>query len=74
MTLPSAIYRRADCCALVYDITNAASFEHILNWKQNFMTKSLPESPESFPFLVLGIKCDLEDQRKVSTLDARKFC
>ena len=46
----------------------------MLNWKQIFMTKSLPQSPESFPFLVLGNKYDLEDQRRVSTLDARKFC
>ena len=29
---------------------------------------------ESFPFLVVGNKADLDDQRKVSTIDARKFC
>ena len=38
------------------------------------MTKSLPQNAESFPFLVLGNKADLEDQRKVSTLEVRKFC
>ena len=28
----------------------------------------------SFPFLVIGNKVDLEEQRKVSTIDAKKFC
>ena len=28
----------------------------------------------NFPFLVIGNKVDLEEQRKVSTIDARKFC
>ena len=73
-SLSSAFYRGADCCCLVYDITNQASFEHLLNWKQIFMTKSLPQNADSFPFLVLGNKADLEDQRKVSTLEVRKLC
>ena len=38
------------------------------------MTKSAPNDPETFPFLVIGNKVDLEDQRKVSTLEAKKFC
>ena len=60
-SLSSAFYRGADCCALVYDITNPASFDNLLNWKQIFMTKSAPVHAESFPFLVLGNKADLED-------------
>ena len=73
-SLSSAFYRGADCCCLVYDVTNPASFEHLLNWKQIFMTKSSPQDPESSPFLVLGNKCDMEDQRKVATVEARKLC
>jgi GTPase SAR1 family protein len=38
------------------------------------MTKSSPQDPESFPFLVLGNKCDMEDQRKVAIVEARKLC
>lgn len=38
------------------------------------MTKSTPTDAESFPFLVVGNKTDLEDHRKVSTLEGKKFC
>ena len=46
---------------LVYDVTNPASFDHMLDWKQIFLTKSAPNDIESFPFLVIGNKVDLED-------------
>jgi len=32
--LGSAFYRGADCCMLVYDVTNEESFEKLQNWKQ----------------------------------------
>ena len=37
------------------------------------MTKSAPNDPDSFPFLVIGNKVDMQDNRKVSTLDGKKF-
>ena len=37
------------------------------------MTKSAPNDPDSFPFLVIGNKVDMHDNRKVSTLDGKKF-
>ena len=38
------------------------------------MTKSQPQNIDTFPFLVIGNKVDLEEQRKVTTIEARKFC
>jgi len=73
-SLSSAFYRGADCCCLVYDVTNPASFDHLLDWKQVFLTKSQPQNSDTFPFLVLGNKVDMEENRKVSTMDGRKFC
>ena len=32
-SLGSAFYRGADCCVLVYDIGNQASFDHLMNWR-----------------------------------------
>ena len=58
----------------MYDVTNPASFDHLLDWKQVFLTKSQPQNIESFPFLVIGNKIDLEETRKVTTIEARKFC
>ena len=45
-----------------------------MNWKQIFMTKSTPQEAETFPFLVLGNKMDLEHNRAVSEFEAKKFC
>ena len=73
-SLGSAFYRGADCCVLVYDITNAQSFGSLLNWKASFMTKSDPREPETLPFLCIGNKIDEEGSRKVSKVEATRFC
>jgi len=38
------------------------------------MTKSQPNDPDNFPFLVIGNKVDMQDNRRISTLDGKKFC
>ena len=48
----------------MYDITNTWSFENITNWKKSFLAKSMVTMPESFPFLVVGNKLDLEDESR----------
>ena len=73
-SLSSAFYRGADCCCLVYDVTNPASFDHLQEWKQVFLSKAQPSKPETFPFLVIGNKIDLEEQRKVSTNQGKNLC
>lgn len=73
-SLGSAFYRGADCCVLVFDVTNPISFANLMTWKGTFMTKSDPKEPQSLPFLVLGNKCDEEGARKVSNAEANKFC
>ena len=55
-------------------MTNPSSFDHLLDWKQVFLTKSQPSNIDTFPFLVIGNKIDLEETRKVTTIEARKFC
>ena len=46
-----------------------------MNWRQIFLTKSDPTEPQTLPFLILGNKVDVEEsQRKVTTLEAKKFC
>ena len=60
---------------MVYDVTNPASFQHLQNWKNIFMTKSEPKEPHTLPFLVLGNKSDLEEGlKKVTTKEAQEFC
>lgn len=60
-----AFYRGAEACVLVYDITNARSFENMAMWKNDFIVKANPKDPENFPFFVFGNKLDKADERKV---------
>ena len=66
-SLGYAFYRGADCCALVYDITNQQSFEALSRWRDGFNENAGPQDPASFPFVCLGNKLDQEAERQVAT-------
>ena len=66
-SLGYAFYRGADCCALCYDMTNAASFENLDRWKRGFLENAGPSDPASFPFVCLGNKLDQQQNRQVPT-------
>ncbi|KAK9383346.1 small GTPase superfamily [Kockiozyma suomiensis] len=74
-SLGVAFYRGADCCVLVYDVNNAKSFEALDSWRDEFLIQASPRDPESFPFVVLGNKIDVEEsKRAVSQKRALAFC
>ena len=62
-SLGVAFYRGADCCVLVYDVTNANSFKTLDSWRDEFLIQASPRDPENFPFVVLGNKIDLENRQ-----------
>ncbi|PRP85532.1 hypothetical protein PROFUN_06764 [Planoprotostelium fungivorum] len=72
-SLGVAFYRGADCCVLVFDVNVAKSFERIDNWKDEFLNQAAPANPESFPFVLIGNKIDLEN-RVVTEKRARAWC
>lgn len=61
-SLGVAFYRGADACILVYDITKSESFDHIDSWKSEFLEQASPRNPETFPFILIGNKADLENK------------
>ena len=69
-SLGYAFYRGADACALVFDITNRESFDHIDKWHQGFLDNAHPSDPKTFPILLVGNKADRESERKVSREEA----
>ncbi|CAN6661482.1 ypt/Rab-type GTPase Ypt7p [Trichomonascus vanleenenianus] len=74
-SLGVAFYRGADCCVLMYDVNNAKSFEALDSWRDEFLIQANPSDPESFPFVVIGNKIDVEDtKRAVSMKKAQAFC
>ena len=54
--------RHCDGVILMYDITNKDSFNSISEW----VTKIHDIKDKNFPFILIGNKYDLKDQRKVS--------
>jgi len=73
-SLGPAFYRGSDACILVYDVTNPQSFESLAKWKSDFLVQSHTTDPDRLPFIVLGNKSDLEDQRSVPARKANQWC
>lgn len=76
-SLGAAFYRGADCCVLVYDVTSAKSFESLERWREEFLQQASPPDPSSFPFLIIGNKCDAaegQNQRAVPEKKAKSWC
>jgi len=73
-SLGVAFYRGADCCVLVFDLTNAKTFESMDTWRDEFLVQASPRDPDNFPFVVIGNKADLDTKRKVSAQRAEKWC
>jgi Ras-related protein Rab-7A len=72
-SLGVAFYRGADCCVLVYDITNPKSLDSMENWREEFLNQTNPKDPETFPFVMLGNKLDREAERKVPLAKAQAW-
>ncbi|KAM9959721.1 hypothetical protein ACTFIR_000812 [Dictyostelium discoideum] len=65
---------------IMYDVTNLESFNNLSNWiskiKNSYQTSNLYPSPEPILFIV-GNKCDLIDDSKITIVDLKKaqeFC
>lgn len=50
---------------MVFDLTNKQSFDNLTTWRSEFLDKSMPKDPQSFPFFVIGNKADMKDERVV---------
>lgn len=79
-SLGVGFYRGADGAILVYDITDAASLEHLDHWKSEFLNQvggtanNMMGSAPPFPFVVLGNKVDKELDRQVPLQAALEWC
>ena len=69
-SLNRSYYKEADCCLLVYDITNKESFEQI----KNYYCKEIKENcKEDIVVILLGNKTDLGKKRKIESEIAANF-
>jgi small GTP-binding protein len=63
-------YQRADCCVLVYDITNSKSFEEC---KDYYKDEILNNCKNKVKVILVGNKTDLEKQRQVTKEEGIEF-
>ena len=59
-------YKQADCCLLVYDISNKKSFERV---KTYYIPKIKEYSGNIIKVILLGNKTDLKNKRQVTDLE-----
>ncbi|KAG9138339.1 hypothetical protein Leryth_001539 [Lithospermum erythrorhizon] len=75
-SLGAAFYRGADCCVLVFDVNERKTFDSLKRWQQEFLKAGNPSNPESFPFILIGNKVDIDGghSRRISEITAREWC
>ncbi|ETO07801.1 hypothetical protein RFI_29589 [Reticulomyxa filosa] len=65
--LGAPFYRGANACVIVFDLSDAQSFEAVSSWRDEFVSQSDIEWIDTIPFFIIGNKCDLENDRKLSS-------
>ena len=51
------------------------SFDTLDSWRDEFLIQASPMDPETFPFVVLGNKVDVDESRRmISSKRAQAFC
>ena len=66
--ITSSYFKGSNGCFIVYDITNEASFDNVEKWYEQIQS----ETSKEIPIVLVGNKCDLEDERKVPTEKAKE--
>ena len=67
--MTSSYYRGAVGALLVYDISKRISFEHCARWLDELRA----HSDAQIVVMLVGNKADLEEQRQVTTGEAKEF-
>ena len=61
-SITSSYYKGSHGCFIVYDITNEKTFENVDNW----FKQAQKEASKEVSIILVGNKCDLENERKIS--------
>jgi len=73
-SLGKVFYRGADCCILVVDITRMKTLKALDFWRNEFLLHAEVGDEPKFPFLVIGNRLDLENERQISRDDVVMWC
>ena len=67
-SISKGLFQKVQGIIIVYDITNYSSFENISNW-----LNSINEKYGTMKILIVGNKKDKEEEREVTTEEAKEF-
>ena len=62
-SLRTPFYRGADCCLLTYGVDDLQSFKNLTMWRKEFLYYADVQDPDSFPFILLCNKIDVDDNQ-----------
>ena len=68
-SITRAYYKNCVCAIIVYDITSRDSFNDIKNW----IDDCINYSPKTVLMALIGNKCDLKDNRAISTEEGQEL-
>ena len=69
-SINTSYYRKADCCLLVYDISERNTFDEL---KSYFIGKIKEKCKKDIQVILLGNKTDLENKRKIPSEEGCKL-
>ena len=72
-SLQAPFYNGADACMIVFDLTIPATFNTINSWKDE-MLMYVKSDINTFPFILVGNKADLKEERRVSEEKIMQWC
>jgi Ras-related protein Rab-7A len=70
--LAPVIFRGAEACVLVFDVSDARSFAHVGAWRRQLIDHAGIGEPDAFPFIVFANKCDLAADAMSVAIDQAK--
>ena len=73
-SMRASFYRYAKCAILVFDLTDPKSFKAIDSWRKEFLNELNPKDPDTFPFVLIGNKCNKISERKVQQKSIEQYC
>ena len=59
---------------IVFDLSDLKSFESIETWRNEFLNQLNPKDPDTYPFVLLGNKCDKMNDKKVQESKIKQYC
>jgi Ras-related protein Rab-39B len=69
-SITKSYYRNSVGVLIVYDITKRSSFDHLEDW---LAEAKFYIEPHKAVYLIVGHKCDMEEQRAVTAKEGRQF-